>query len=138
MIFLALGPMVSVKVSVCVCVCVCVCVQIRPMSRRVFQHVNALDTPPYIGLFTPSLTSVTQKITRAKRNSPGKSYSQEQHKQRMRGPSKNASNIESLVDPLIVPHIKTSSLHASMPACWSTSKVTSPPSEKYIGHSLCL
>lgn len=51
---------------------------------------------------------------------------------------KYASNIESVVNLLIVPHIKALSLRASLPACWSTNKVTSPPSEKYIGHLLSL
>lgn len=51
---------------------VCGCVQIQSMSRCVFPHVNSLDTPPYIGLFTPSERSVKKKTTQAKRDRPGK------------------------------------------------------------------
>lgn len=51
------------------------------------------------------------------------------------GSLKSSSYIQRVVNPLIVAHIQTLSLRCQ-PLRWSTSKVTSPPSENYIGHWL--
>lgn len=110
---------------------VCVHAQIQSASRCVFQHKWIY----WIFLHTLAFSHHYKRTIHGKRNSLGTfagQQQQQQHKKHMR------AMLQSVVNPLIVLHIKALLLCASLPACWSTNKVTSPPSEKYIGHSLCL
>ncbi|MEQ2239996.1 hypothetical protein ILYODFUR_010421 [Ilyodon furcidens] len=81
LVFLALGLVVSPKVSVCVC-------KFSPCQDVFFSMLMHWILHHSFGLFTSTQSGVRKKTTEAKRHSPGKIFSQQQHEQQMRGPSK--------------------------------------------------